>query len=167
MCLNTGMRLGELCALKWEDIDLNEKCIYIKKTVQRIYKGKNEKSKIIIDTPKTQYSIREIPINSKLYNLLKPIKSKYKKEAFFLTGSISKCIEPRNLQEVFKKILIKCKVKEHNFHSTRHTFATNCIEVGMDIKTLSKILGHANVQITLNTYVHTNKKIAKKYLEKL
>ncbi len=167
MCLNTGMRLGELCALKWENIDVNEKSIYIKETVQRVYKGKGVKSKVIIDTPKTKCSIREIPINSKLYNILKPLSKKYNKESFFLTGSATKCIEPRNYQALFKETLLKCKIKEHNFHSTRHTFATNCIEVGMDIKTLSKILGHANVQITLNTYVHTNKKMAKKYLEKL
>lgn len=140
MCLNTGMRLGELCALKWKNLDLTEKNIYIRETAQRVYKGKNVKSKIIIDTPKTKCSIRVIPINSKLYTILNQIKSKYQKEAFFLTGSVTKCIEPRNYQNFFKKTLTKCKIKEHNFHATRHTFASNCVEVGMDIKTLSKIL---------------------------
>lgn len=165
--LNTGMRLGELCALRWKNIDLTEKCIYVKETAQRVYKGKGIKSKVIIDTPKTKCSVRTIPINTKLLNILKPLKQGYNDDDFFLTGSKTRCLEPRSYQDIFKKVLAKAKVKEHNFHCTRHTFATNCIEVGMDIKTLSKILGHANVQITLNTYVHTSKKQMKKYLEKL
>lgn len=139
ICLNTGIRLGELCALKWENIDLAEKCIYIRQTVQRVYKGKGDKSQIIIDTPKSKCSIRTIPINVKLYEILKNIKKKYKSETFFLTGT-TKCIEPRSYQDTFELILAKAKVKKKNFHTTRHTFATNCIEVGMDIKTLSKIL---------------------------
>lgn len=129
MGLNTGVRLGELCALRWENIDLKEKCIYIRETVQRVYKGKGEKSKVIIDTPKTKCSIRVIPINTKLYGCLKPIRKFYDKNAFFLTGSAVKCVEPRCFQEFFKKTLNKCKIKEHNFHAIRHTFATNCIEV--------------------------------------
>lgn len=140
MALNTGMRLGELCALRWENIDLNEKCIYVRETAQRVYKGKNEKSKVIVGLPKTKCSIREIPINTKLLNILKPLKRKYRKNEYFLTGSSIKCLEPRNFQGFFKKTLSKCKIKEHNFHATRHTFASNCIEVGMDIKTLSRIL---------------------------
>ena len=166
ICLNTGMRLGELCALRWENIDLNEKCFYIRETAQRVYRGKKEKSKVIIGTPKTKCSIRTIPMNSKIYNILKPLSKKYKQESFFLTGT-EKCIEPRSYQDYFEKLLAKVKVKKRNFHALRHTMASNCIEVGMDIKTLSKILGHANVQITMNTYVHSSKKQMKKFLEKL
>ena len=166
ICLNTGMRLGELCALRWENIDLTEKCFYIRETAQRVYKGKNEKSEVIIGLPKTKCSIRTIPMNSKLYNILKLLSKKYKKDAFFLTGT-GKCIEPRSYQDYFKKLLTKVKVKNRNFHALRHTMASNCIEIGMDIKTLSRILGHANVQITMNTYVHSSKKQMKKYLEKL
>ncbi|MCR5146757.1 MAG: site-specific integrase [Clostridia bacterium] len=166
ICLNTGMRLGELCALRWKNIDLNEKCFYIRETAQRVYKGKKEKSKVIIGTPKTKCSIRTIPMNSKIYNILKSLSKKYKKESFFLTGT-EKCIEPRNYQDYFEKLLAKVKVKKRNFHALRHTMASNCIEVGMDIKTLSKILGHANVQITMNTYVHSSRKQMKKFLDKL
>lgn len=129
VALNTGIRLGELCALKWENIDIREKSIYIRQTIQRVYKGKGEKSKVIIGLPKTKCSIREIPINSKLYNILRPLKKAYKNDAFFLTGSATNYIEPRNFQNYFKKVLVKCKIKEHNFHVTRHTFASNCIEV--------------------------------------
>lgn len=167
VCLNTGIRLGELCALKWKNIDLNERVIYIKHTIQRVYIGKGVKSEIIIDTPKTKSSIREIPINNKLYFILKPLSKMYENEAFFLTGLTEKPIEPRNYQMLFKSILKKCKIRNYKFHILRHTFATNCIEVGMDIKTLSQILGHSNVQITLNIYVHSSKKLMKKYLEKI
>ena len=166
ICLNTGMRLGELCALRWKNINLAEKCFYIRETAQRVYRGKKEKSKVIIGTPKTKCSIRTIPMNSKVYNVLKVISKKYGKECFFLTGT-EKCIEPRSYQEYFKKFLPKVKVKKRNFHALRHTMASNCIEVGMDIKTLSKILGHASVQITMNTYVHSSKKQMRKYLDRL
>ena len=128
VCLNTGMRIGEICVLRWVNIDLTEKYIYIKETLQRVYRGKGERSKVIIGPPKTKCSIRTIPINSKIYNILKPISKKYKKHEFLLTGS-TKSIEPRNYQDVFQKILTKAKVKKYNFHATRHTFATNCIEV--------------------------------------
>lgn len=139
ICFNTGMRLGELCALRWENIDLTEKCFYIRETAQRVYKGKGEKSEVIIGLPKTKCSIRTIPMNSKIYNILKQLSKKNKKDFFFLTGT-TKCIEPRSYQDFFQKLLTKLKIKKHNFHATRHTMATNCIEIGMDIKTLSKIL---------------------------
>lgn len=167
VCLNTGVRLGEICALKWENIDLDERIIYIKHTIQRVYIGKGIKSEVIIDKPKTKCSIRAIPINNKLYSILKPLSKQYSKEAFFLTGLVERPVEPRNYQVMFKSILKKCKLKNYKFHILRHTFATNCIEVGMDIKTLSQILGHANVEITLNIYVHSSKKMMKKYLEKI
>lgn len=167
MSLNTGMRIGEICALKWKSIDLEEKNIYVKQTLQRVYNKQTGKTEIIIDTPKSTCSVRTIPINKKLYNILKPLKKKYTKETFFLTGLENKYIEPRTYQNIFKSVLKNCKVKKYNFHTLRHTMATNCIEIGMDIKTLSEILGHASVEITLNKYVHSSRKLMKKYLEKL
>lgn len=165
LALNAGLRIGEVCALKWEDIDLDGRNIFIRKTLQRIYNG-NE-SKVIIDSPKTQSSIRAIPMTDKIYKLLQPIKKNHKKEEFFLTGDIKKFIEPRKYQYYFKKILKASKVKQHKFHILRHTFATNCIEVGMDPKALSEILGHSSVNITLSRYVHSSYKMKKKYLERL
>lgn len=167
VCLYTGMRIGELCALKWEDIDLDARLIYIRRTLQRVYLGSSWSSKIIIGKPKTRSSIRSIPITSKLYELLSPLKKNYPSDAFFLTGSNEKFLEPRNYQYIYKKILRKSNVREYKFHILRHTFASDCIEVGMDPKSLSEILGHANVNITLNRYVHSSIKIKKKYLEKL
>lgn len=167
MCLYTGMRIGEICALKWEDIDLDARLIHIKKTLERIYLGEGGFSKVIIDTPKTKSSIRSIPISNKLYQILRPLKSSYNNDAFFLTGLSSKFLEPRNYQYMYRTLLKKCKIKKYKFHILRHTFASDCIEVGMDPKSLSEILGHATVNITLNRYVHSSVKIKKKYLEKL
>ena len=167
VCLYTGLRIGELCALKWEDIDLEEKVIHVRKTLQRVYIEKDNNSKIIINSPKTTSSIRRVPINNKLYEILKALKKEYKNEDFFLTGSSDKYIEPRTYQNLFKLMLADCKVKPYKFHILRHTFATHCIEVGMDAKSLSEILGHSNVSITLSRYVHSSDKIKKKFLEKL
>src|SRR5699024_12429566 len=102
-----------------------------------------------------------------LYEIIKTIKSKYKDDNFFLTGSSEKFTEPRNYQKYFKNVLRKCRIKSYKFHTLRHTFASNCIEVGMDVKSLSEMLGHSSVEITLNKYVHSNYKLQKKYLEKL
>lgn len=167
ICLNTGLRIGEVCALRWENIDFESKKIHIEKTIERIYSKEENKTIVIIDTPKSITSVRTIPINSKLYNILKQIREKSKKTDFVLAGSSEHYVEPRNYQYHFKEILKRSKVKKYKFHTLRHTFATNCIEAGMDIKSLSEILGHADVSITLNIYVHSSDKAKRKYLEKI
>lgn len=166
ICLNTGLRIGEICALRWENIDFEKKLIYIKKTLQRVYTVE-KKTEIIIDSSKTESSIRSIPMSDKIYHILKDVYKKQSEKAFFLTGSRDQYIEPRSYQNMFKRILKASKVKEYNFHILRHTFATNCIKVGMDIKSLSEILGHASVDVTLNRYVHSSYDMKKKFLEKL
>lgn len=167
ICLNTGLRIGEVCALRWENIDFESKKIHIEKTIERIYSKEENKTIVIIDTPKSITSVRTIPINSKLYNILKQIRGKSKKTDFVLAGSSEHYVEPRNYQYHFKEILKRSKVKKYKFHTLRHTFATNCIEAGIDIKSLSEILGHADVSITLNIYVHSSDKAKRKYLEKI
>ena len=167
ICLNTGLRVGEVCALRWENVDFETRRIHVEKTIERIYSKEENKTIVIIDTPKSITSVRTIPINSKLYNILKQIRGKSKKTDFVLTGSSEHYVEPRNYQYHFKEILKRSKVKKYKFHTLRHTFATNCIEAGMDIKSLSEILGHADVSITLNIYVHSSDKIKRKYLEKI
>ena len=167
ICLNTGLRIGEVCALRWENIDFESKKIHIEKTIERIYSKEENKTIVIINTPKSITSVRTIPINSKLYNILKQIRGKSKKTDFVLAGSSEHYVEPRNYQYHFKEILKRSKVKKYKFHTLRHTFATNCIEAGMDIKSLSEILGHADVSITLNIYVHSSDKAKRKYLEKI
>lgn len=167
ICMNTGLRIGEICALRWKDINLEKRIIYVQSTLERIYDENLKRTKIIIDKPKTKNSIRQIPIANKLYNILKPLKKKYTDDDFFLTGEKEKYIEPRNYQYIYKRVLRKCKIQSHKFHCLRHSFASECINVGMDIKALSEILGHANVNITLNIYVHSSYQAKKKYLEKI
>lgn len=165
LCLYTGLRIGELCALKWEDIDLKARYLRVNKTLQRVYIEKN-KTKILIDTPKSAKSSRKIPLNDKMITLLSEQKENYPKSSYFLTGT-SKFVEPRNYQYTFVCALKNSKVGYYNFHILRHTFATNCINVGMDAKSLSELLGHSTVNITLNRYVHSSDRIKKKYLQRL
>lgn len=162
--LYSGIRIGELCALKWEDIDLKKGIIYIRKTIQRIYikdKYKNV-SKIILTTPKTKNANREIPINKNFLEILKKVKAN--KEDYILTGN-KEYIEPRTYRKYFNKLLDKININHFNFHSLRHTFATNCISLGVDYKTVSELLGHANVNITLNLYVHPRLSQKKKCID--
>ena len=167
VCLYTGLRIGEICALKWKDINLDEKLITVNKTIQRIYKGKND-TQVQVDDPKTYHSIRKIPISNRLIDILQHLKQKdnFADNTYFLTGT-KKTIEPRYYYKLFKDSLKLCNIKDYSFHTLRHTFATNCIRVGMDAKSLSEILGHSNVNITLNRYVHSSYNTQKDFLDKL
>ena len=162
--LYSGIRIGELCALRWEDVDFKKNCLTINKTIQRVYiKDKNKNiSKVIITTPKTKNANREIPINKDFLEILKKVKTD--KKSYILTGN-EKYIEPRTYRKYFNKILDELKIKHFNFHSLRHTFATNCISLGVDYKTVSELLGHANVNITLNLYVHPRYSQKKKCID--
>ncbi len=148
-----GLRIGEICALRWDDIDLDRGFIYINHTIQRIFiKGPKENiSKIIITTPKTVNAQRQIPLSRNFIILLRKVKGP--KDTYLLTKTHN-YIEPRRYRKYFNQILLYAHVKHFNFHALRHTFATNCISLGIDYKTVSEILGHANVNITLNLYVH-------------
>lgn len=161
LCLHTGLRIGELCALKWEDIDLENKLMYIQRTVQRIAVCKKEKKTELLETaPKSEYSKREIPISKYIVELL----LSFNHDKKYIFGG-NKPMEPRTLQYHFKKYLQDAKIPNKNFHVLRHTFATNCIEGGSDVKSLSEILGHSDVQITLNRYVHPSIEAKRRYLE--
>jgi len=154
LSLYTGLRLGELCALKWGDIDMELKCLHVNRTISRIIDidSSEKRTKIIIDSPKSISSQRTIPIPQKIENCLIK-RNPYNNNLYFLTGT-EKYIEPRNYYEKYKKFLQMCGVEQHTFHALRHSFATNCIEKGFDAKVLSEILGHADVKITLERYVH-------------
>ena len=164
ICLFTGIRIGELCALKWEDISSEEHMLNVNKTLQRVQTPNGaRKTAIVISEPKSDCSIRQIPIPDILYNNLE-----FKEDGSAYVLSDSKYyIEPRTMQNHFKEILSACEIKDVNFHALRHTFATRCIEVGFDIKSLSEILGHANVNITLNRYVHPSISLKKENMNKL
>ena len=152
ICLYTGIRLGELLALTWDDIDFEKKFLYIKKTAYKIkINGKNQ---MVIDKPKTKKSNRIIPLPDKLLTLLQLSKNKSNSD-YILSTKTNNMVDIRSYQRTFESILNKCGIKHYNFHCLRHTFATRALELGMDIKTLSEILGHTNVAITLNRYAHS------------
>lgn len=164
LCLSTGLRLGEICSLKWEDIDAERRLLHVNRTVQRIKSIEGPTKTILLETaPKSIFSNREIPIPDTLLSLLMPFK-RAEQEYVLRTN---KPMEPRTYQNHFKKYLENTKVPDYNFHTLRHTFATNCIDSGMDIKSLSEILGHSNVQITLDRYVHPSMDTKRKYINAL
>ncbi len=164
LCLSTGLRLGEICALKWSDIDMEQMLLHVKRTVQRIeMKTGYTKTALLETDPKSAFSFREIPIPDNLTALL----TRLKKEDQEYVLCTDKPMEPRTYQNHFKAYLKECGSAEYNFHSLRHTFATNCIDNGMDIKSLSEILGHSDVQITLNRYVHPTMDTKRKHMNAL
>ena len=167
LSLFTGLRIGELCALKWSDFSFTDKELYVQRTMQRLHnfsENSANKTVIEIDTPKSPSSIRKIPIPEQLINYLQ---SSYIEGAYILSGSRNNFVEPRTMENRFKRILKECGVKKINFHALRHTFATRCVELGFDVKSLSEILGHANVNITLNRYVHPSMKLKHINMNKL
>ena len=153
LCLFTGIRVGELCAMKWDDISLSERRMYVSKTMQRLRTVNTDgtRTEVKIQEPKSICSVRTIPLPGILMEILEEF---HHPGAFLLTGESDRYVEPRTMQNRFKKILLACGIPDANFHTTRHTFATRCIELGFDIKSLSEILGHAGVTITMNRYVH-------------
>ena len=164
--LYAGLRIGEVCGLKWEDIDFENKMLNVRRTVQRVYLGKNE-SKIIVTTPKSKNSVRKIPLSKVLINKLRPLSNMFSKNDYILTGSLDKCYEPLVYRYTYKVVLKNSNISYRKYHCLRHTFATRCIRVGMDIKSLSEVLGHSNIGITLSTYVHSSYEVKKKYIDKL
>lgn len=169
MCLYTGIRIGEVCALKWKDISIKKKRLYVNYTLQRIKDvdgSSSEKTKISITNPKSECSIRSVPLPECLIEYLINIMP-LDPEAYFLTGIPNKFIEPRAYQYFFKSCLELAEVDDIKFHSLRHTFASRCVEIGFDIKCLSEILGHACVEITMNKYVHPSYELKQRNMNKL
>ena len=171
LCLYTGLRLGEICALQWKDVDSTNLIISINKTILRV-KNVNSavypKTRLLINSPKTPSSERIIPLPETLNSMMQTLKAEMlpSENCYVLTGT-EKFIEPRNYYERYKGYLRKCNLDGFNFHALRHTFATRCIEIGVDPKVLSEILGHASVQITLDRYVHPSMAIKRTSLDRL
>ncbi len=157
ICLSTGMRIGEVCALTWQDIDLAKRVINISKTIERIYiiDGDSRHTELITSTPKTQNSRREVPLSTELYKLLVPL-LKVVNRSFYILTNDSRPTEPRTYRNYYTHLLKQLGIPVIKFHGLRHSFATRCIESNCDYKTVSVILGHANIGTTLNLYVHPN-----------
>lgn len=168
ICLSTGMRIGEVCALKWSDIDLGTETIHVNRTIERIYiiEGDERRTELVIGTPKTKNSIREIPISKELMKLIRPLKKLMNDDYFVITNE-AKPTEPRTYRNYYKQLLKQLGIPDLKFHGLRHSFATRCIESQCDYKTVSVILGHANISTTLNLYVHPNMDQKKKCINKM
>lgn len=168
LCLSTGMRIGEVCALTWEDIDIANGVIHINKTIQRIYNidEHTRKTELIIDTPKTKNSHREIPISSDLLKLVKPFKNIVNSSFYVLTNEATPT-EPRTYRNYYNNLMEEIGMPKLKFHGLRHSFATRCIESNCDYKTVSVLLGHANISTTLNLYVHPNFEQKKKAINQM
>lgn len=171
ICLYTGLRIGEICALRWGDIDLEHGCLRVCRTMQRIRNldwdencGQG-RTKVIIDAPKSRSGKRSIPLPGFLLELL--YTRRKEPDCYVLTGKAGKFIEPRTFQRRYLRILQQAGVEYVNFHALRHTFATNCVQLGFDAKALSEILGHSSVSVTLNTYVHPSAELLRSYMELL
>ena len=168
ICLYTGIRIGELCALQWKNVSLSENTIKIEQTMQRLQNedpNAIQKTRIIVTEPKSYAALRTIPLPEFVIDVIKPFASS--PNAYILSGECKTIIEPRTMQNRFKAYLEEGKIVDANFHSLRHTFATRCIEAGFDIKTLSEILGHSSVKITLDKYVHSSMQLKRNNMEKL
>ena len=168
ICLSSGIRIGEICALTWEDIDTENGIIHVNRTIQRIYVIEDgiRRTELILDTPKTKNSIREIPMNKDLIRLIKPIK-KIVNPSFFVLTNDAKPTEPRTYRSFYKSLMRYLEIPELKFHGLRHSFATRCIESNCDYKTVSVLLGHSNISTTLNLYVHPNMEQKKKAIEQM
>jgi integrase len=156
LCLYTGLRIGELCALRWQDISKDFDVLSVRQTIQRMKDTSDgvNKTKIHIDTPKSLRSVRELPIPKSLSHHLRSFT--HESRAYFLSTDDTDFTEPRTMQNHFSRSIQAANIVDVNFHAMRHTFATRCIEAGVDIKSLSEMLGHASVNITLNRYVHSS-----------
>ena len=167
ICLFTGLRIGEICALQWEDISLAEGFIYVHQTMQRLQTNGsgNTKTTVKISTPKSKCSIRTIPLPESLGQLI--AREFPGRQGFVLACGEEKYVEPRVMQNYFRYVQEQCDLEPVNFHALRHTFATCCVEVGFDVKSLSEILGHANVNITMNRYVHPSMELKHQNMQKL
>ena len=165
LAMTTGIRIGELCGLKWEDIHLEKRILTVSKTVQRIQLHEaDRKTKLIITEPKSESSKRIIPIPEAVVAFLKEMREN--DEDFVVSGT-SRVIEPRTMQYRFAKILKNVNLSSVHFHALRHMFASNCIRLGFDIKALSEILGHSSVEITLNRYVHSSFEQKTEYMNRI
>ena len=166
--LSTGLRIGEICALKWSDINVTDGILTVNRTIERIYiiEGEKKHTELVINTPKTKNSCREIPMNKELLGMLKPLKKVVNDDYYTLTND-ERPTEPRTYRNYYKRVMEKLDIPKLKYHGLRHSFATRCIEVGCDYKTVSVLLGHSNISTTLNLYVHPNMEQKKRCIDKV
>lgn len=158
LALFLGIRIGELCALQWSDIDLAYGIVHVRKTVKRVAPDPEcTRTRYVIGAPKTESSYRDLPLSDFLWRRLSEFREEVTSEsAYFLNGRTDRFVQPRSYEQSFKTWLRKCRIPDINVHSMRHSFATSCLMTGCDLKTLSEMLGHSSPTITLKMYVHSS-----------
>lgn len=168
LCLSTGMRIGELCGLKWKDVDIHQGVIRIERTLQRIYlvDDRGSRTELNLDSPKSVNSRREIPMTKELRRIIVPL-AKVMNGEYFVLSNDAVPIEPRTYRNYYKRLLEKIGIPPVRFHGLRHSFATRCIESKCDYKTVSVLLGHSNISTTLNLYVHPGLDQKKRCIEQM
>ncbi len=169
LALLTGMRIGEVCALRWENVSLVEQTIKVTSTMQRLQdlnENRSSKTKIVISNPKSEHSSRVIPMTEYTVQLCKTQWCS-NPSAFVLTREADRYIEPRSMQYRLERYTEECGLEGVHFHTLRHTFATRCVEVDFEIKSLSEILGHSSPRITLERYVHSSMELKRNNMNKL
>lgn len=166
--LSTGLRIGEVCVLKWSDINVTDGTITVSRTIERIYiiEGEKKHTELVINTPKTKNSCREIPMSKELLAMIKPLKKVVNDDFYVLTND-ERPTEPRTYRNYYKGLMAKLDIPKLKYHGLRHSFATRCIEAGCDYKTVSVLLGHSNISTTLNLYVHPNMEQKKRCITKM
>lgn len=164
--MQMGLRIGEVCGLQWGDFDFKTGTLTIRRTVSRIYCHVG-KTKLVVQTPKTKSSGREIPIPRELVALLRALKGKASPSTWFLSGREDKPVEPRCYRKSIRSYLRRASVRRVHPHALRHTFATTCLQRGCDVKTLSEILGHTDANVTLKRYVHSDMKRKRSEMERV
>ncbi len=166
--LSTGLRIGEICALKWSDINVTDGTITISRTIERIYiiEGEKKHTELVINTPKTKNSCREIPMSKELLAMMKPLKKVVNDDFYVLTNN-ERPAEPRTYRNYYNRLMARLNIPKLKYHGLRHSFATRCIEAGCDYKTVSVLLGHSNISTTLNLYVHPNMEQKKRCITKM
>lgn len=168
ICLSAGLRIGEICALKWKDIDVKTGVIRVQRTLERIYFREKDgwTSKVLSGAPKTESSYREVPMTKDLLRIIRPLLRIMSPEAFVITGRLTP-LEPHSYRHYFYSVCRKLHLPRIRFHGLRHSFATRCIESGCDYKTVSALLGHAQIGTTLNLYVHPDLEQKKRCIDRL
>jgi len=166
--LSTGLRIGEICALKWSDVNVADGIITVSRTIERIYiiDGEKKHTELVINTPKTQNSCRAIPMSKELLAMIKPLKKVVNDDFYVLTND-EHPTEPRTYRNYYNKLMTRLGIPKLKYHGLRHSFATRCIEAGCDYKTVSVLLGHSNISTTLNLYVHPNMEQKKRCIAKV
>lgn len=167
LALLTGIRIGELCALRWSDLSTEDRCLRVSATVQRLKnrEGEGARTRLVLQPPKTGASVRNIPMTEYALQLCEKMRPE-NPHAFILTGTDS-FMDPRTLQYRMQRYIEACGLEGVHFHTLRHTFATRCAEVGFEIKSLSEVLGHASTSITLKRYVHSSLELKRCNMQKL